>query len=133
MSFNGKKKESPRILTNDMYRYIAKASNGDLTVKQVKECFDIYYQLLFGLVNNEHKSDKIELCLPKIGKFYFIKKKGNKKGTKFKLPDLTDENYTQQIVEIQEDEPDYELIKFKINKEFKERVRKVTSRWEDQN
>ena len=98
MACNGQKKETPRVLSSDLYAQIAKSSD-NLTVSQVKECFQIYAKMLNGVIESNYKSSNLEFVLPNIGIFYFVKKKGKTGKKIYKLPDLTDKDYKQQIIE----------------------------------
>ena len=125
MACNGQKKETPRVLSYDLYAQIAKSSD-NLTIPQVKECFQIYAKLLNGVIESNYKSSDLEFVLPNIGTFYFVKKEGRKEKRIYKLPDLSDENYKQQIIEKEGDGLDYEIIRFRINKSLKKKVKELT-------
>lgn len=131
MSCNGIKKTNQRILSKDIYSCIAKNTN--LTEKQVKECFNAYYDIIIALISNDYKSPDIEIVLPKIGCFYFVKKKGHKKGKKFIIPRLT--NFNEDVIIMDEDEPDYEQIRFRIYNSLKNKnkqeSRKKYLKWEN--
>ena len=122
MACNGEKKTNQRILMPELCSFIAK--NTSLTTSQVRECFNAYADMLNALIENDYKSPDIEIVLPKIGIFYFTMKKGRKKGQKIKLPNLT--NGGEDVIILEEDEPDYEMIKFRIYRNLKDRNRQVT-------
>ena len=79
-----------------------------------------------GVIESDYKSSDFQFCLPNIGYFYFVRKEGIKKGRVYKIPNLADENYAQQIIEKTEDEADYEIIKFKISEKLKKKVKERT-------
>lgn len=130
MACNGQKKETPRVLCADLYAQIAKSSD-NLTINQVKECFQIYAKLLNGVIESSYKSSDLEFCLPNIGTFYFVKKKGRKGKKTYKLPNLLDKDYKQQIIEKEGDGLDYEIIKFRISKNIKNKVKEASKeKWQ---
>lgn len=69
--------DRPRILSEDIYSYIAQNSN--LTKVQVKECFDVYCNMLRQIAKSEHITEDLTIALPKVGNFYFKESKGRKK------------------------------------------------------
>ena len=77
--------KTPRVLSEDIYRFIAR--NTSLTISQVKEVFDCYEDLIKEVVKSKGRTNDLIIQLPKVGHFYFIKKKGRKKGSVVKLPD----------------------------------------------
>jgi nucleoid DNA-binding protein len=131
MSCNGIKKSNQRILCKDIYAFISR--NTSLSEKQVQECFNAYYQMILAIIESEHKSQDMEITLPKIGVFYFTKKKGYKKGQKFKIPNLT--TGEEDVIILEEDEPDYEQIRFRIHTKLKNKnkqeTRKKYLKWEN--
>ncbi len=124
MGCHGEKKENPRIIASDVYKYVSK--NSSLSERQVRECFQVYYEIVMKVLSSDYKSPAMEITLPHLGVFYFTKKKGNKKGKKFVIPDLT--NGGQNVIIIDEDEPDYEQIRFRVHKRIKDKNKELTRR-----
>lgn len=124
MACHGEKKENQRIIASDVYKYVSK--NSSLSEKQVKECFKVYYDIVMGILNSEHKSPDMEITLPHLGVFCFTKKKGNKKGKRFVIPDLTTGG--QNVIIIEKDEPDYEQIRFRVHTRIKNKNKEITKR-----
>lgn len=122
MSCNGIKKNYQRILSSDIYSFISK--NTSLSKTQVRECFQAYYKMLYSLIESEYKSPDMQIVLPNIGNFYFTRKKGKKKGQKIKIPNLT--NGGEDVIILEEDEPDYEIIKFRIYTRLKNKNKQLT-------
>lgn len=122
MSCNGIKKNYQRILSSDIYSFISK--NTSLSKEQVRECFQAYYKMLYSLIESEYKSPDMQIVLPNIGNFYFTRKKGKKKGQKIKIPNLT--NGGEDVIILEEDEPDYEIIKFRIYTRLKNKNKQLT-------
>lgn len=122
MSCNGIKKNYQRILSSDIYSFISK--NTSLSKAQVRECFQAYYKMLYSLIESEYKSPDMQIVLPNIGNFYFTRKKGKKKGQKIKIPNLT--NGGEDVIILEEDEPDYEIIKFRIYTRLKNKNKQLT-------
>lgn len=125
MGCDGKKKNNQRIISTDIYFQIAKQSE-NLTIAQVKECFQLYYKLLNGIVESSYKNSNMQFYLPNIGYFYFTPIKGKKKGSTYRIPNLVEG--TVEIVEREKDEPDYEQLRFKINPSLKNRVKFETKK-----
>ena len=122
MACNGIKKSNQRILANDLYPCIAR--NTSLTVPQVRECFNAYYDIIMAVIESDYKDSNMQIALPKIGLFYFTRKKGYKKGAKFKIPNLT--NGEEDVIILEEDEPDYEQIRFRIYNRIKNKNKQLT-------
>jgi len=131
MSCNGIKKNNQRILCKDIYEFISR--NTSLNKSQVKECFNAYYEMIFALIESDYKNPNMQITLPKIGVFYFTKKKGKKKGQKIRIPNLT--NGTEDVIILEEDEPDYEQIRFRIHNRLKNKNKQITRKkylkWEN--
>lgn len=118
-----KYKNPPTLYSTDIYKAISENSE-NLTIPQIKECFEIYADLVERLAKSKHREKGFIIPLPKLGHFYFISKKGRKKGSTYKMPknfyrtreydiiDDTDNKYF--TVELAEDQPDYEIISFKV-------------------
>lgn len=116
------KKLRARIANKDIYSEVARHT--DLKVEQVKQCFYVYAELVRSLSVSEYREKGFEIPLPKVGYFYFIEKKGRKKGSTYAIPktfyreqkekinDDTDNPYFSLTLE--EDEPNYETLSFKV-------------------
>lgn len=115
----------PRLLVEDVYKYVSQQSN--LTQKQVEECFDTYAKLLISLITSENKPTDMIVTLPKIGIFRFTTVKGRKKGKQYTVPKRLDDNtVVNEVFVVEEDEPDYERIKFDIYDKFNKHIRETT-------
>lgn len=117
------KKENPRILSSDIYSFIA--NNTSLTKDQVKECFGSYYDLINQILNSNNLKEDLTISFPRMGKFYFHIRKGRKKGSTYKFPiEFSDE---METIVLEEDEPNYLQLKFEVSnilkKNFKERTK----------
>jgi len=75
------KKYIPKILSREIYKYIS--NNTGLTTKQVKQCFEAYGDMIIGLVESNYTPDDLTVLLPKLGTFYFHKRKGRKDGSTY--------------------------------------------------
>lgn len=107
----GKFKYNPRLLTCDVYEYVA--SNSSLTKKQVKECFNTYRKMLGDFTSSEYLTNDLTISLPKIGYFYLKKKGGRKKGSTYTIPIGTTGKL--RTIHLEEDEEDRYKIAFKIS------------------
>lgn len=111
MSFNRVKKVNPRIRSNELYTYIS--ANTSLTKPQVKECFQAYANMLQQLTENKYADRDLTIVLPYIGQFHYVKKKGRKGGSTYIIPEgLASKNLITRT--IQEDKPDYYILKFRV-------------------
>lgn len=111
MSFNRVKKVNPRIRSNELYTYIS--ANTSLTKPQVKECFKAYAEMLQQLTENKYADRDLTIILPYIGLFHYVKKKGKKGGSTYIIPEgLASKNLVTRT--IQEDRPDYYILKFRV-------------------
>ena len=77
MSFNGVKKQNPRLRSEEVYSYIA--SKTDLSQQQVRKCFITYADMLKDIAINKYTDKSITIPLPHIGQFYFAKYTGRKR------------------------------------------------------
>ena len=71
----------PKILAREIYKYISDKT--DLTTKQVRQCFDTYGKMMIELIENNYTPEDLTIVLPKIGTFYFHKRKGRKDGSTY--------------------------------------------------
>ena len=58
-NFRNKKKTNPRIVSDDIYRYISNNSETGLDLKQVSECFRLYKQLVTDLYMSPYAEEDI--------------------------------------------------------------------------
>lgn len=114
-----KVKDRQEFISNDIYRYIA--SNSSLTIKQVKECFEVYKQVLTELLYSKYTNNKIVIPLPSIGKFYICKRKGRKAGSTYKIP-IDFNSKEMKTVKIEEDEKNKYLLSFSVGKTFRNEI-----------
>lgn len=122
MSWNGKQKENSRLIQEDIASYIS--SKTSLNKRQVKECFKTYAEMIKELYGDINVDKNMEVSLPYIGKFYLMKVKGRKNGTKYLLPDLYGGKGKWITAK---DEPSYYRVKFKVGNGILEFVKKETS------
>ena len=86
-NFRKKKKTNPRIISDDIYRYIANNSETGLDLKQIAECFRLYKQLVTDLYMSPYAEEDMTIILPHLGNFYLRKWSGRKGGSTYKLFD----------------------------------------------
>lgn len=123
MALPRKKKDNPRLHSQDIYRFIARQSS--LTAEQVQECFDVYCKLIKGIVATEVKSENLEIPLPKLGSFIFKVHKGRKKGTTYRVPIATRSSTFKEVV-LEEDEPDYDRLTFKVRTTIQNELKQIS-------
>lgn len=118
-----RKSGMPRIQSTDLYSIIAKHSS--LTVRQVRECFDVYHDVVSGLAGDAFKTNtNFYIPLPKIGWFYFKDYKGQKKGSTYCLPRKhEDGSWTREEVVLEEDRPSFQLLEFTFNRGLQKRIK----------
>lgn len=123
MSFNRVKKVNPRIRSNELFTYIS--ANTSLTKPQVRECFNAYANMIKEISSSKHADKGLTIILPYIGQFYYEKRKGRKGGSTYKIPDgIASTNVIIRTIE--EDRPDYYIIRFKPFGTFTDFIKKVT-------
>lgn len=108
----GAKKDSPRVHSKDIYKYIAQHSS--LNQSQVKECLDLYGQLIKEIALCKFTPTDITIPFPHLGVFYFGKVKGMKKG-KYKTPRIHNGEMIYEEFEITEDMPSSYNLQFRLN------------------
>lgn len=122
MPSKGYKKTTPRITSDDVYSYIANHSS--LTREQVKECFCSYQEMMQTIIQSDNRSDDLTIAVPKLGVFYFHKKKG-KKGSTYVVP----VNFTTEYERVTGDTPNYVQLKFTVARYLKNQMRKKTENY----
>lgn len=107
-------KENPRVLNADVYRYISR--NSSLSKKEVKECFDVYKDMVEKIFFSEFVDEDTTVVLPNVGSFKLKKRKGRKKGSTYNMPMLA-KNGERIVKEINltEDELDSCILSFKVS------------------
>lgn len=121
-NFRKKKKTNPRIISDDIYRYIANNSETGLDLKQIAECFRLYKQLVTDLYMSPYAEEDMTIILPHLGNFYLRKWSGRKGGSTYKLFDKN--------VVLNKSEPSFLQIKFKVFKTLYENIKNKTKRYE---
>lgn len=121
--FRNKKKTNPRILSEDIYRYIVNNSKLGLDRKQVGECFRLYYQMINDLYMSPYADKDMTVILPHLGYWYFNKWNGRKDGSTYKL-------FDQDVVVLDKPEPSFLQIRFKVYRPLYERVKNKTKHYE---
>ena len=123
-NFRNKKKTNPRIVSDDLYRYITNNSKTGLTLKQTAECFRLYKQIVTDLYMSPYAEDYMTIILPHLGYWHLHKRKGRKSGSTYKLFD------NDTIVTLDKAEPSFFQIKFKVYKTLYEKVKEKTKHYE---
>lgn len=122
------KKNNPRILSSDVYAFIAK--NTSLNIAQVKEVFSCYELLIREVAKNKNRTNGFTISLPNVGLFHFKDCKGKKKGDVIKMPDPNDDYKTIIDFVIEEDKPNFQKLQFKVGYALQNIVKEVTSIYE---
>lgn len=120
MSYNGVMMTNPRLDDCTIINYLS--SNSSLTDKQIRECFKVYAEMLKGLVESNYFNTDLTIALPSIGKFYFAKKAGRRKGSTY----CAFHGTTKQMLVQENDKPDYYMLKFRPYNRIKKVIRKNT-------
>ena len=81
-NFRNKKKTNPRIVSDDIYRYISNNSETGLDLKQVSECFRLYKQLVTDLYMSPYAEEDMTIILPHLGYWRLNKREGRKSCSK---------------------------------------------------
>ncbi len=123
-NFRNKKKTNPRIVSDDLYRYITNNSKTGLTLKQTAECFRLYKQIVTDLYMSPYAEDDMTIILPHLGYWHLHKREGRKSGSTYKLFD------NDTIVTLDKAEPSFFQIKFKVYKTLYEKVKEKTKHYE---
>lgn len=124
MPKKGYKKETPRIVAKDVYRFIS--NNSSLSKEQVKECFDTYGKMMEELLDSDDRPNDLTIVVPKIGVFRFFKVKA-KKGSTYVVPTCKKNEYRR----ITADRPSYVQLKFEVAKKLRDRLREKTENYEE--
>lgn len=130
MPRGAKKKTNPRILSKDIYSYIA--HNSSLTVNQVRECFDTYYSMMIDLASSGYRMNDLTVCFPKLGSFYFIKIKGRKKGTVYHLPLVNEDSSKSATITLEKDEPSFSKMRFRCSPTLLKKLKEVSKHYEEE-
>lgn len=119
-------KNNPRLLSTDIYTYIA--SNSTLTKDQVMECFIVYSQMIEELVTSKNKTKELEITLPHIGYFCFRNEKSRRhKGKEYYMPI----NFTNEKKKVIVDKTaTFERMKFKVFPKLQEKLKEATIEYE---
>ena len=121
-NFRNKKKTNPRIVSDDIYRYIANNSELGLDNLQVAECFRLYHKLVKDLYLSPYADKEMTIVLPHLGVFYLNKRIGRKSGSTYKLFD--------HDVTLEKSEPSFLQIKFRIYRALYEGIKNKTKQYE---
>lgn len=108
----GAKKDSPRVHSKDIYKYIAQHSS--LNQAQVKECFELYGKLIKEIILCKFSPIDITIPFPHLGVFYFGKVKGMAKG-KYRTPRKCNGEIIYEEFELTEDMPSSYTLQFRLN------------------
>lgn len=127
MSFNGVKKQNPRLRSEEVYSYIA--SKTDLSQQQVRECFITYADMLKDIAINKYTDKSITIPLPHIGQFYFAKYTGRKSGSTYCFFKEPHEKGSKMIT-LDKPEPSFHYLKLKIGRTFHNSIKKHTEFYE---
>lgn len=120
MSYNGVKMTNPRLNANTIINYLS--TNSSLTKDQVRECFNAYAEMLIDLTESNYFNTDLSIALPSIGKFYFGKKAGRKKGSTY----CAFHGTSKQIRTQEKDKPSFYMLKFKPFNRIKKAIRENT-------
>lgn len=121
-NFRNKKKTNPRIVCDDICRYIANNSERGLTREQVRECFRLYHKMLGELYVSPYADKDMTVILPHIGYFYLKNRTGRKGGSTYKLFD--------EDVVLDKSEPSFFQIRFKFYKLLYDKIKDKTKYYE---
>ena len=121
--WRNKKKTNPRIVSDDIYKYISKNSRLGLDQKQVAECFRLYKQLVTDLYMSPYAENDMTIVLPHLGLWYLNERRGRKSGSTYKLFNLGN-------VTLDKAEPTFLQLKFKVYQTLYEKVKEKTKRYE---
>lgn len=121
MSCNGKKKENPRVCSEELYRYIA--SHTSLTKPQVQECFKAYSELLLGIIESENIASDFTVALPHLGNFYLGYIKGRKNGSTYKF---------FKEMRVAHNEPSFYKLKFRPHNRVNATIKDHTKEYEEE-
>lgn len=100
------KKDTPRIINNDIYTAVAKRTS--LTKEQIQECFKAYSEIVLEFAEVSNKPLDFAISLPYIGYLQYQRYHNNKTKVSGALRYFTD---GANVV-------DADLSKFKTNKEW---------------
>ena len=123
-NFRNKKKTNPRLVSDDIYRYISNNSETGLNLKQVAECFRLYKQLVTDLYMSPYADNEMTIILPHLGYWYLNKRVGRKSGSTYKLFD------NDTVVTLKDSEPSFFQIRFKVYRILYEKVKEKTKHYE---
>lgn len=121
--FKRRKKDNPRILGDDIYRYIANNSELGLNKYQVRECFQLYAKMLKELYESPYAEKDMTIILPRIGHFYLREWVGRKGGSTYR--------FFNRDVTLDKSEPSYFHVKFKFYKTLSESIRNKTKHYNE--
>lgn len=122
-------KTRPRLINEDIYRYIAK--NSSLNAKEVREVFDVYKDMLEKIYTSEFIEDDFTVALPNVGHFKLRKYHGRKKGSTYNIPVLCDgEKVGDKKVVLEEDELDSYSIYLKVGKTINTKIKNKRKEYE---
>lgn len=121
-----KKKTNPRIISDDICRYIANNSEKGITREQATECFRLYAQLVRDLYMSPYAENDMTIVLPHLGNFYLIKRIGRKVGSTYKLFD------DNKIVTLDKSEPSFFQIRFKVYRTLYDKVKEKTKHYDEE-
>lgn len=115
-----KKKTNPRILSKEIYTYIA--NHTSLSTRQVAECFREYRHMVDEIIDNNYTPhDDLTILLPNMGEFYFHKKTGRKDGSTY---------YLYGIPMIAKNEFSYYRLRFKVRTQLNALLKEKTKHHE---
>lgn len=107
-----KPKEQPRLLADDIIAIVAKQAK--LNQEDVKACFKAYEEFIEYMLKDKNRQRDLEISMPYLGKIVFKNIKGKKKST-YKIPlDIGNGVMELTEMEIKEDRPNYQKLKFKF-------------------
>lgn len=115
-------KKNPRLACSEIYSYIASNSETGLKREQVKECFQIYHDMIVDLVTSNYFDKDMTIILPHIGNFSLRYYKGRKSGSTY--------SFFNNKVTLDKSEPSYYVLKFKTFRTLCEIVRNKTKHYE---
>ena len=77
-------------------------------------------------LNSNNKPSDIKIALPKLGTISFVSMRGRKKGERYVQRDGFGKEVKSHMITIEEDQPNYERIKFTFDSGLQKTIRKTT-------
>lgn len=120
--FKKTKKDNPRIIGDDIYRYISNNSKLKVNREQARECFYLYSQIIKGLYMSPYVETDMTILLPYLGHFHLNKRNGRKSGSTYKM-------FNREIT-LDKSEPSFFQIRFKVYKTLYNKIKDKTKHYE---